>query len=244
MQWRAWRRHFEANDTRPLPQIDPPALPAAVLEPLRVTIAKLQLGETGEGRIAKQIDHVAFVGVDDDYRQSVKLFIKEEGRHARILGDALRAVGGRPLVCDVGSQLFTWARRLAGVRMKLLVMLVAEIVGITCYGAIVGALPASSFRRALEGIHSDETFHLPFHCDFFRSQVTSGLGRAVFGVLFWTIGVCALLTVLAEHRRTFGALGVPIGAVTGRFVVMMRRSSDQVSSARNLRCGERRALCA
>ena len=131
MPWSSWRAHFERNALRPLPA--PPrdcdGIPQPWRAPLLRSLARFQVGEAGEGRIARQIDRVALPGVDDDYRVALKLFVREEGRHARILGDIIRAMGGSLLRGHWTEQAFVGARRLAGVRAKLLVLLAAEVVG-------------------------------------------------------------------------------------------------------------------
>ncbi|HSP80218.1 MAG TPA: hypothetical protein VLQ93_16925, partial [Myxococcaceae bacterium] len=130
MQWSRWRQHFEANRTRALPkgleQVD--TVPAGWRAPLAASLARFQLGEAGEGRIAQEIDRVRLPGVDADYRAALKLFVAEEGRHARILGHLVPALGGRLLARNWTERLFTHGRRLLGVRLKLTVLLVAEVV--------------------------------------------------------------------------------------------------------------------
>lgn len=201
-----WRARFEANRTRPLPRIEAPALPEDQHATLSRSLAIFQLGETGEGRIASQIDRVQLPLVDDDYRASLKLFIAEEGRHSRVLGMMVNALGGRILEHTWTHRLFVVARRLVGVRFKLLVLLAAEVIAIGFYGMLARALPAGAMAAALQQICDDERAHFDFHCDFLRGQPRA------FHWAWWPIGFAAALTVLFDHRATLRAFGVPLSA--------------------------------
>jgi hypothetical protein len=210
MKWKAWRRHFEANAERPLPPApgDAGTIPVEWLADLASSLARFQAGETGEGRVAWQIQRVGWENIDDDYRVALKLFIAEEGRHARILGGWVRALGGPPAPLDHWSRKgFSFARRLVGIRMKLLVMLAAEVVGIGFYSVLADTLPPGPLQASLAELCRDEEHHLAFHGDFFRSAATSGLGRLLFRAGYWPVGLAATLACVLDHRRTLTIVG-------------------------------------
>lgn len=220
-----WRARFEANRTRPLPRIEAPVLPAGQHDALARSLAVFQLGETGEGRIASQIDRVELPLVDDDYRASLKLFIAEEGRHARVLGTMVSALNGRMLEHSWTHRLFVFARRLVGVRFKLLVLLAAEVIAIGFYGLLARALPKGAMADALEQICDDERAHFDFHCDFLRGQ------SRLFHLAWWPIGVAAALTVLFDHRATLRAFGVPLRAAAGLMFSRVAEAGRKMSAA-------------
>lgn len=203
--FRHYRAHFEANRTRPLPPIEAPPLDEPRRAALARSLAVFQLGETGEGRIAHQVQTAQLPLVDDDYRAAVKLFVAEEGRHARILALMVKALGGRMLDESWTRHLFVFARRRIGVRFKLLVLLSAEVIAIGFYGLLAAALPPGAMAGALEQICADERVHFDFHCDFFSGQ------PRVFHWLWWPLATAAALTVLFDHRKTLRAFGVSLG---------------------------------
>lgn len=207
MDWSSWRRHFESNARRPLPSFDEvPDLPDALRRELLRSLSIFQRGETGEGRIAHQIDRAELPGIDDDYRAALKLFVAEEGRHARVLGDMVRALGGRTAERPVWTErLFERSRRLVGVRHKLVVLLSAEVIAVGFYGMIAERLEPGSFRAALLEIVGDERRHFEFHAAFFRAQRQAGFP---FRPLWWSVATAAASVVLFDHRRTLAALGV------------------------------------
>src|SRR5690348_839944 len=114
--WSPWRQHFEENARRPLPMVEAAGVPASWQAPLCRSLAIFQVGESGEGRIVREIERSQLSGVDADYRASLKLFVKEEGRHARILAAMVRALGGSLRGSAWTDRLFVHGRRLLGLR--------------------------------------------------------------------------------------------------------------------------------
>jgi hypothetical protein len=211
MRWNEWRRYFEANAQRPLPRVEQaPELEPAQHSALVRSLQKFQLGETGEGRLANQVDTVRLRGVDDDFRACVKMFVREEGRHARVLGFMLRALGAGLVTRDWSAAGFRTLRRMIGVRVKLFVALAAEAVGAGFYGLMSERLPDGEVPRALRELCSDEAAHLRFQSEFFHSQLPNPIGRALFCLAWAIAGRAAAMIVLVDHRATFRAFGVPL----------------------------------
>src|SRR5688500_23635 len=147
--WTRFRECFERNAVRAMPVLTGPSgVPDAVRAHVAASLARFQLGEAGEGRIAKEIDRYRSPAVDDDYRAALKLFVKEEGRHAAILGHLVRSLDGRLLDKTWTERLFVRGRRLLGIELKLLVLLAAEVVGVGCYRAIAERLDDGTVKRA------------------------------------------------------------------------------------------------
>lgn len=206
--WTRWRQYFESNARRPLPAIDATGVPAGWRAPLLRSLAIFQVGEGGEGRIAQEIERARLATIDDDYRAALKLFVKEEGRHARILATMVRALGGSLRGSAWTDRLFVRGRRMLGLRLKLLVLLVAEVIGLAFYGLLAERLGTCPIGQALRQIGDDEAAHLEFHCAFFRGQATSPWRRALFSAAWWPIAAAACLLVLLDHRATLKALAI------------------------------------
>lgn len=209
--WQRWHTTFARRAKRVEPKcqmVEPLGLDAQQREILLRSLAIFQLGEGGEGRIAHQIDHANINGIDDDYRQALKYFVAEEGRHARLLGRCIKAMGGKLLTGNWTEKCFVHARRLIGIRLKLLVLLVAEVVAVTCYQLIARQLPPSDLRLTLHEICDDETVHLQFHSEFFRTQTQAKWQRALFLSMWWSVACAACVVVLLDHRTCFKALQI------------------------------------
>lgn len=233
MNFRAWRAHFERNAARPLPLTTGP-LPHQGSEGsesaslVARSLARFQLGEAGEGRIAHEIWTKRVPGIDDDYRVALGLFVKEEARHARILAGLVLALDGKLLERTWTETLFVASRRLLGIRLKLLVLLVAEVVGIAFYGLLAERVPY--LRGPLSEMCRDEDAHLAFHADFFRTQATTAPRRLLFHVAFRLVALAAGTAVLLDHRSTLRALGVPLREAASRLLAAARRVVEREPS--------------
>ncbi len=143
--WRGWKAFFAARCDRPSPRIldDDPALegvPASVAHSLAI----FQLGESGGGTVVQQVRSSRLPGIDSDYADAMAYFVAEEHRHAELLACCVRALRGRLLQTNWTASLFVTGRRLMGLRLKVMVLLAAEIVGICYYSLIASRLPEAT----------------------------------------------------------------------------------------------------
>lgn len=215
MSFRRWRDHFEKNRLRPAPDLRDArdGVPDDAVAPLARSLAVFQLGESKGGRLATEIDDIP--GLPDDYRAAVKLFIAEEQRHGQLLAASVQGLGGTLLTTTWTEHLFVAARRLLGVRFKLVVLLAAESVGLGFYRTLASRLPAGPLWRCLEEICEDEVHHLAFHGDAFR-------GRAWFRRAWYPVAGAATIVVLIDHRKTLRALGIPMREAAERIFEVLR----------------------
>jgi hypothetical protein len=219
--WAPWTAHFQSNEARPPIAVsaDPCATPA-----LLRTLAILQRAETGEGRIAKAIDGADLPNIDDDYRAALKLFLREEARHAGLLAEILRAHGAKVFLKTWRDGLFARVRRFAGVRFKLFVFLTAEVSAILIFGSLVEHLPEGPIKRSLARMLGDEENHLAFHAQFFRTALSSRVARWLFRAAFIP-GACAGALVMAlDNRAALAELGVTPRFIAGRFLELLNRA--------------------
>jgi len=208
--WSEWRRICQERAKRPLPPLPETIdVPRRWRAPLARSLARFQVGEGGEGRIADEIRRVRLDSIDDDYRDALRLFVREEGRHARILGKMVRALEGELCRETWTERLFVRGRRLAGVRLKLLVLLAAEVVGIGFYGQLAEALEEGPLRDALLQITGDEEDHLRFHVDFFQRSIGGSRGRRALFTAVW-LGVASIACglVILDHGETLEVTGI------------------------------------
>ncbi|CAM5723404.1 hypothetical protein SALBM311S_05783 [Streptomyces alboniger] len=138
------------------------------------SIQRFQVGEDGDG--ANLVGKADQAG-DADYAQAVRLFIAEEQNHARLLARLL-AAGDMPTLSGHWSDtVFVRLRRLMGLRMELLVLMIAEVVALV-YRALRDGTDDSLTADVAGRILSDEQRHVPFHCERLHASLAE-LPRAV-----------------------------------------------------------------
>lgn len=200
--WHHWKALFERRAGRPLPELEADHDYSQLPPSMARSLAVFQLGESGGGTVARQARGSGLEGLNDDYADAVALFVREEHRHANILAMCVRLMHGKLLQENWTARLFVAGRRLMGLRLKILVLLTAEVVGLCFYKLMADRLPPGNLRNWLLELVEDERSHLEFHCQFLRSQVRTRLQRALFTIAWRAIMGLAGLAVLIDHRET------------------------------------------
>jgi hypothetical protein len=227
--WRHWHTFFAARSLRPAPRI---LADDARLEQVPPSVARslaiFQLGESGGGTIVEQARRSLIPEIDHDYAGAMALFVAEEHRHAELLASCVRALRGRLIRRNWTARLFVFGRRLIGLRLKVMVLLAAEVVGICYYHLLSRHLPAGELRDVLAEITIDEKAHLRFHCDFLQRQVQSPMRQAVFAIAWRLLMFVAAVAVLADHRSALRDLGIDKRAAWRRWMRFSRVAERRV----------------
>lgn len=232
-----WTRRFEVERERRQAQGDPDwsqgaTLPAAVW----AGIQRFQVGEDGDG--ANLVGKADRAG-DPDYARAVRLFVAEEQNHARLLARLLAAGGIPTLPSHWSDTVFVRSRRLLGLRLELLVLMIAEVVALRYYRALRDGTDDALTSDVAGRILSDERRHVPFHCERLHASLAE-LPRPVRRpvMTLWRLLLGTALVVAADHGRALRRLG------TGRrrFVADVMASSGEVVRAVLARHGKKDPL--
>ncbi|WP_189191280.1 ferritin-like domain-containing protein [Streptomyces albiflavescens] len=222
-----WTRRFEDERERRHAQGDPHWGQGATLHPaVWAGIQRFQVGEDGDGaNLVAKADQAR----DPDYARAVRLFVAEEQNHARLLAGLLAAGGIPTLTSHWSDTVFVRLRRLMGLRMELLVLMIAEVVALRYYQLLRDGTDDSLTSEVAGRILADEQRHVPFHCERLHASLTElprPLRRPVMAL--WRLLLFAVsLVVAADHGPALTRLG--IGRL--RFVVDIMASSGAVVSA-------------
>lgn len=245
INWGSWLKYFEGNAGKPCIAMLGRQRHLAHARQIARSLAIFQLGESTGGSIAETIDHVQFVGIDENYKKAIKYFVAEEARHSRLLLGVIKSLGGKPIKKNWTENLFICSRRLMGVRLKIMVMLAAEIIGLCFYNLLARKLSTSSIAWILQNICEDEYQHLDFHCDFFKSQIRTPWQRWLFRCSWFVVTHLAAAVVILDHFRTLRALGVSgmqIWREFRRWIVQVDTKVASASSRPALKFGKQPEL--
>lgn len=222
-----WIRRFEDERERRRTEGEPQWGQGASLDgAVWGSVQRFQVGEDGDG--ANLIGKADEAG-DGDYAEAVRLFVAEEQNHARLLALLLSA-GGMPTIAGHWSdRVFVRLRRLLGLRMELLTLMIAEVVALRYYRALRDGTDDPLTRDVAARILADEQRHVPFHCERLYVSLTELprlLRRPVMTA--WRLLLLAVSVVVASGH---GAALCHLGVKRLRFVADVMGSSGTVVSA-------------
>ncbi|WP_428951668.1 ferritin-like domain-containing protein [Streptomyces sp. cg35] len=203
-----WVRDFEAAREERAAGGDPEwergaRLPAALVR----SVQRFQVGEDGDG--AELLAKAERAG-DPEYTAAARLFVAEEQNHARLLAAVLTAAGANTLGAHWTDAAFVRLRRLLGLRLELLVLMVAEVVALRYYRALRDGSPDPLLAEVAGRILADEERHVPFHCRRLRegfARLPRPAKRAV--TTAWRALLAgAAVVVAADHGGALRRCGV------------------------------------
>ncbi|WP_206792257.1 ferritin-like domain-containing protein [Amycolatopsis sp. MtRt-6] len=198
-----WLQDFEAEAKHRAQREDPPWEQGARLHPdIAKSIQRFQVGEAGDGA-----NLIAKAAGDDTYLAAVKLFVAEEQNHARMLAALLAAAGVPTIRQHWSDTVFVTLRRALGLRLELMVLLIAEVVALRYYRALRDGTGDPLVTQVATRILADEQRHVPFHCHRLRGRFPKAVRGLVFGA--WRallLGVA--ITVAVDHGPALRELGV------------------------------------
>ena len=227
---RYWLEYFVANTTSLLeiPWGRGAEITVAERRAIVSSIQEFQLGESSEGRhLLRSAETFAKRTRDPHYPEAMRLFIKEEQRHARDLGRFMDMAAIPRIRHTWPDRVFRRLRQVGGgLEISISVLITAEIIAKVYYAALREATGSSVLRRLCDRILRDEDAHVRFQCDYLavirkdRKDWTLALTEALQRFLFF--GTC--LVVWKSHRRA-----IKQGGIT--FRLFWKMCWDEMSTA-------------
>jgi hypothetical protein len=166
---REWCEYFRGNNRGSdhlLTRTDDVRLSDSERQAIFKSLQAFQLGENSEGShlywCAKQY---AVASGDIQYEEAIRLFIREEQRHAaylaRFMGFAQIPLSRRIFIDSVFRKL----RQLAGLECSISVLIIAEIIAKVFYRALRDATASGFLKAICDQILRDEQMHVQFQAE-------------------------------------------------------------------------------
>lgn len=205
-----WKTHFETNLSKQ--RIDWSAAPSVTQEEKNEILYSLrawQLGETSDGRhLLAAATKYANKIQDHEYVEAVKLFIREEQKHGRNLGNYIDLIGEHRLKKDWGDTLFRKVRYLnTSMELWTIAVIIVESAAQLFYRALHDATGCALLKSICEDILVDEAHHIKFQNErlfiIFRRKNFYGKAFSLLWYSFLFFGI--IHAVWLGHRRAFMA---------------------------------------
>ncbi len=190
-----------------------------------------QLGESSEGR--HLIDRARAWSIQNDdpaYPDAIRLFIGEEGRHARDLGRFLDLNGIPRIEKAFSDSAFRHLRRAAGLEVSIAVLVTAEVIAQVYYAALRDATQSAILKALCERILRDEEEHVRFQAE---RMALLARGRSPFRL--WMrrrtqrgLMLVTLLVVWTAHRHAYQAGGYPFARYARETLRALDRALDRM----------------
>ena len=203
-----WLDYFERNavNRREIPWGDGVRVPVEMRADLVRSLQRFQLGESGDGCHLRR----NAVGEPIGYRHALEFFIKEEQEHARLMGRVLDGMDAPRLRWHWSDWGFETFRRLLGLRLEVLVLLVAEMIAKRYFRALREGVDDVVVRAVAEQIGHDEEGHLAFQADYLRRAFARWpfVARVAVCAVWRVLFRAACVVVWLDHGKLLRQCGV------------------------------------
>jgi hypothetical protein len=172
--WANWFASWEARQ-RPIPWGNAKGLTTAERAAIAPAIAAFQLGESSDGRnlygkaLAWSQAHDA-----PAFAAALRDFIREENRHAALLGKLMDQEGMPRLRRSRTDGFFRFVRHVLPLRLSHRTLLTAEFIAVPFYRALAQASSSAVLKTICQQILDDEAQHIAFQAQVIHTLSPGG----------------------------------------------------------------------
>jgi hypothetical protein len=211
-----WRDHFQRSLSQELPPVEHDPWSHAEAALLSSSLAQFQLGESSDGlHLLRYAREMGERERDPWLAEAVALFIQEENRHSRWLGEFLKAQQAPLLQRHWIDQVFRAIRKPLGFGCMVAVLVCAEIIAVPYYESVRRATRSRWLRTICARILEDEAHHLRFQagnlCRVYKESRVP-LRRWLHDALL----AAACVTVWIDHGKVLRAGGYTVWSLIAR----------------------------
>ena len=179
------------------------------------SIQQFQLGESASGsRMLERAQRFARKTGDLGLVPALRLFLREEQRHSRILAQFLQLENAPCLPKHWIHSVFRALRGMAGLELCLKVLVTAEVLARPYYSALHDATNSPLLRSICKRIFDEEGAHLRFQAFTLicfqqrHRRITQAIIKKAHSLLLWSTAIL----VWVEHKPVFRSAGRTFGA--------------------------------
>ncbi len=163
--YREWISHFEEQDTKRLEMdfSEEQPLSEKTKKLIFPSIRAFQKGEGSDGTfLMKTVERYVSAGGPAEYRQAMKLFIKEENWHSAYLKAYMNHYGIKSAKKSALDSVFRKLRHIGGIKCEVTVLVTAEMIALTYYDALSACTDSKMLKRICGQMLEDEVPHIMF----------------------------------------------------------------------------------
>jgi len=196
------------------------------------SLQQFQKGESSEGKhlfaFAKQFP-------DPEYLECIKLFIREEQRHASALGSFMNKYKISSIKSHWVDEVFRWLRKLGGIHNTVRILLIAEVIAKVYYRALYNATGSALLKSICRQILSDEERHIQFQCDMLKifHERQSFAGKFLSRNLQLVLMTGTTLVVWWYHKKVLKRGGYYFGKFFFETLLLFFEAEQSIRSRRS-----------
>ncbi|MDX2046229.1 MAG: hypothetical protein SFU87_05555 [Chitinophagaceae bacterium] len=231
MSFRPWYRYFVNNRDHftGIDEDDPDTLSEEEKILITSSIQQFQKGENSEG---KHLYHASYEMKDVQYVEAMKLFIREEQTHAKVLGWFMDKHHISRINSHWVDAVFRRLRKGFGLQQTLSVLLIAEIIAKVYYKALQRATGSSVLQAICMQILKDEEMHISFQCYTLNilNKRRNTMVQIIYRLFTFFIMTGTIAVVWYGHRKVLKAGGIGFKAFCRSCMKILRECDVLINS--------------
>jgi hypothetical protein len=206
-----WLAHFRSQAAHPrqVPATLDDTLSGRERRLIAASIATFQLGESSDGaQLRAAVRRHCDAQTQHPFVEIFELFIAEEHRHARLLGEFMQDHEIPEISSAVSDRAFRLLRHRGGLESRLRLLLTAGIIGIVYYRALEVVTDCRRLQILCRTLVADELVHVAFESQLLLAlrMHRPGIAKLLAGWEQCLLGAAAL-AVWLTHRRVLKSAG-------------------------------------
>lgn len=240
--FKAWKDYFQRNRTHfsHIAFTGHKELTTWDRDFITTSIQQFQRGESSEGLHLLKVAR----DYDQDYHEAIKVFIKEEQKHAAILMRFMKQEGIPSIKDHWTDSAFRKLRKFLSIENTITVLLTAEIIADVYYRGLRDATDSNTLKLICEQILSDEEMHINFQSYTLRNFYfkSSGIKRWAYKGYNAILMSGTALLVWFYHGHIFKRAGISFSAYTGMLKAEYIRARRMITGLNAIKIREAEGL--